>query len=158
MPDPDTIIAVLNSGLPLYLHFAPFLQGRYPILRSHLIFPDNPQDPFFMEAPLDILDGNIQEFCQSLAAEEMVDIHFKHETMGDGYYATAFQAPGVAELLGRQLVPVLAAFNPTLSKKDFNTGVRLMEETYPSGSAGVELSNSVSLQFAGEAKTRLVKY
>ena len=68
VPQAGVIGETLASGRAWILHTAAFLQGSYPLLRCNLVFPDNPRDPFFLESPLNLRDGDVQDFCQARKA------------------------------------------------------------------------------------------
>lgn len=155
---PQVIERTLEPGQLWGLHVAAFLRAAYPILRCNLIIPDNPADPYCLETPLDVRDGNVQDFCHAIFADEHIDMIIKHEqNEQDVYYASAMHAPGVASILRKELRRVLRKSKLTLSEVDFRNSVRMMETIFPSPWDGVNLNKCVKLIFAGEARNTLIE-
>jgi len=158
VPDAGVIQEVLSSRRPWLMHTSAFLQGPYPILRFHLVFPDNPQDPFFLEAPLDIRSGNVQDFCKAIMGDEHMDIILKHETQAEGCYATEFHGAGLAAILGREVRQVIAGMQPGSMGAEFRAGVRAMESAFRTPSDGIDRAKCVRLVLTGSARNKLIRY
>lgn len=156
--DPDVIEKVLTSNLPLALQVEAFLKGTYPILRCNFVFPDNPKDPLILESPLDVTDGNVQDFCNAIIGDETIDVILTHETSRDEIGACAVQASGLADMLKREVNRVLAELKPAATVQDFNDSMKTMEHVFPSGSAGVSAQKCARLKITGEARHKLVEY
>ena len=154
----EVIKNVLDSGHRWQLHFSAFLRGKCPILRANLAFPDNPRDPFWLEAPLDLSDGDIQDFCSALMADETIDIIIKHQSMADGHYSLKFIARGIAAVLESEVSSVAERFKPGITRQDFNAAYDLLQQVYPSGSAGLEPAKTLSIEFVGQARNRFMQY
>ncbi len=152
VPRPDIIKTILKEERPWMFCANAFLQGAFPILRCHLVMPDNPRDPFFLEAPLSIRDGDVQDFCRAAMADEHLDVLLGHELLGDGMYMLEMRGPGIAELLRREVSRALKALRPQATKADFQASARMMERAFASGSAGVERAHCVRLRVVGKAK------
>lgn len=152
VPQPDIIKTILQEERPWMFCANAFLQGTFPILRCHLVMPDNPRDPFFLEAPLSLRDGDVQDFCRAAMADEHLDVLVGHELLGDGMYMLEMRGPGMGDLLHREVSRALKALRPQATKADFQSSARLMESVFASGSAGVERAHCVRLQVVGKAR------
>ena len=158
VPQAGVIKETLASGRAWILHTAAFLQGSYPLLRCNLVFPDNPRDPFFLESPLNLRDGDVQDFCQAILADDYIDVIIKHEQLSEGQYTCAFHAPGLPSILRKELEQVLKNLKQTATKADFTASARRMESIFPSSSAGIDRAKCARLEFSGEAKNKIIEY
>jgi len=160
IPRGSIIGEVINSGRPLALQVKTFLGGSYPIARCNFIFPDNPMDRLILESPLDICEGDFQDFCNAIFADEHIDIIMTHEdlTVSNTLYSIACRAPNLSSILRRELTLAINALKPTATKADFNASVRIMESVFPSGSSGVDPAKCVELTVIGEAQHKCVEY
>lgn len=154
----DTIDTVLNSNRPLALQVEAFLRGSFPILRCNFIFPDNPNDPLILESPLDVTDGDVQDFCNAVIGDETIDLILTHEQLGDSMYAFAVQASGLGEVLKREVNRALAALKPAATVQDFQRSIKVMEVVFPSGSSGVSPQKCIRLKTVGEARHKHIEY
>jgi len=158
VPRAEIIGQTLGSRRPWILHTAAFLQGSYPLLRCNLVFPDNPQDPFFLESPLNLRGGDVQDFCHAILADEYIDVIINHEQLSKGLYTCAFHAPGLSSILRKELEQVLKNLKQTATEADFNASVRKMESVFPSGSAGIDRAKCTRLMLAGDAQNKIIEY
>jgi hypothetical protein len=156
--NPDVIEQLINLNIPWIIHFSAFLEGKYPILRANYIFPDDLDHPYVIESPLDLSLGNIQDFCKAAMADETIDFIIKHQSIADGYHALAFSANGIAKLLDTEARAVIKKIKPGLSQNDFQSSYGLLQQVYPSNTAGIEKEKTVQLKFAGTAKNRFMRY
>lgn len=154
----NIIETVLNSNLPLALQVEAFLKGTYPILRCNFVFPDNPRDPLILETPLDVTDGNVQDFCNAVVADETIDLILTHEHLGGRIFAVAVSAAGLAEVLKREVKSTLAALPRAATSEEFQRSIKVMEEVFPSGASGFFQNKSIALKVAGEARNKLIEY
>jgi len=153
---PDDGILKETLRRPLNLYVMAFLKGSYPIMRFNLEF-NSPIEPLMVECPLNIRNGDFQDFYYAAIADEHVDLIAKHDS-SDSYYALAYHAPGIASTLEREVSAALEAFNPTLTEEDFNASVNVMEKTYRSVEDGVNIEESIELTLVGKAKNSIIDY
>jgi hypothetical protein len=154
----EVIGEVLQSRRPFALHMETFLKGSYPIIRCNFVFPDNPGDPLILESPLDIREGNVQDFCQAVLADEKIDIILKHELGSkDGCYTIGVLAPGLSAVVIREVDRAASNLKPNSSEADFNSTVRTMESVFSSAAAGVNPANTIKLTVIGEAQNKYIK-
>jgi hypothetical protein len=147
---------VMRPGVNWAFHAQAFLRGSYPILRCHLMIPDNPRNPYATEVPLDVREGNVQEFCKAIFADEHVDMVVKHESRADGHYLCAYQMPNAARILKQEAGEVVTKLRPTATKADFNASVQLMEQVFAHSLDGLERANIIPMIFAGKPKNEFV--
>lgn len=152
-----TIAEVVAARRPWAMYLATFTGGNYPVLRSTLAFPDNPLDPYVMESPLDISEGNVQAFCRCALENPYLDVILKHESVTGQYVAVSYHAPRLAERLREQLAVATAHYVPGLTTTDFREGVSKMEAAYPSALDGHDRSQQIQMLFAGDAKNRFIQ-
>jgi hypothetical protein len=158
VPDPTVVEEIIASRRRWGLQWATFLGGSYPVIRCTLEFPDNPMDPFILEAGLDIRDGDVQAFCQGALSDPCLDVILKHEEMAEGCWALAYRTPQLAALVRQEVRLAIDNLAPGATKSDFDASVKRMEETFPSPGDGIDLSKCVILAFEGEAKHRFITY
>ena len=154
----ELIETVLASERPLALQVEAFLKGSYPILRCNFVFPDNPDDPLVLESPLDVTDGDVQDFCNAVIGDETVDIILTHEQLDGGTYAFAARASRLAEVLRQEVNRALGALKPAATVQDFHESVKAMEGVFPSGSSGVSPQKCVRMKIVGEARHKHIEY
>jgi len=139
---------ILQQRRTFALQFATFPGERYPILRSNLLVPDNPRNPLVLEAPLDILSGDIQDFCKAVVARERVAIAMAHEEKGEASSSGAlYGAPGLAALLSREVRRAIELIEPSASRVDFEAAVEEMERVFPAAYQGLDPKLLVRLTF-----------
>lgn len=156
IPHQGIIDEVLSLQRPWLLHVAAFVKGPLPFFRCHLAFPDNPQDPYFIESPLDIQDGNVQDFCQAILSDEHIDIILKHQLWEDGHYSLAYHGSGIASVLKKELQQVLKKFNARATEADFTTSVKMMEKAFPSNTDGIDRAKIIPLRLVGQAQNSFI--
>jgi len=153
----ETVAEVIESAYPCALQIEPFLGGPYPVLRCNFLFPDNPSDPYVLESPLDMCDGNAQEFCKSAVADEEVDLILGHER-SKGIYAVSCRATGLASSVSSAVHLAMKSFRSGATRADFDSTVAQMERVYPRALNGLQRHLMIKLIVTGAAKTALVKY
>ncbi|KAB2867195.1 MAG: hypothetical protein F9K46_00835 [Anaerolineae bacterium] len=156
LPRHETIGRVLGSPIPLKLHTSAFLDGNYPLLRCNFIFPDNPASPLTLETPLNLREGDVQDFCRAVLADETIDIVMKHE-LTDGTYSAAFKVPGLAEILKKELGKIFGKLNPDIPRAMFFESVKRMESAFSSPTAGISPKKTAVLVLVGEAKNAIIR-
>ena len=152
-----TIDKVLSSRRQWSLHLAAFVDGSFPILRCNLTFPDKPENPLYLESPLDIRNGDVQEFCKAILADAHIDIMLKHEQNEDVHHGFECHGPGLKSILKKELRRVLRNFQPNSTDADFKMSVRLLESVFPSPGSGLDRAKTVPLIFDGEPHNRFVR-
>jgi hypothetical protein len=154
----QTIKEVLKSAYPCAVQVEPFLGGGYPVVRCNFVFPDSPHDPYVLDSPLDICDGNAQDFFQSAVADENVDLILGHERISQGEYAASCHAEGLASAVSDAVDRAMQCFRPWATKADFESSVRKMESVYPNAFDGLNPQRMIKLVVTGGAKTGVVEY
>ena len=150
---------ILNSGRRLLLQIETFLRGKFPVVRCNLVIPDNPTDPFALEAPLNIRDGDVQDFCRAALADEYVDLIVKHEKSPSGrYYTVECHAPGLSMVIEREMKRTLRSLKPSAIREDFIASTKTMEHFFPTATAGMNPKKCIILTVCGKARNELIKY
>jgi hypothetical protein len=158
IPTAEIVKDTIRNGSPWLLHFAAFLQGDFPILRANLAVPDNPENPFWLEAPLNLTDGDVQEFCKCAMADETIDIIAKHQSMSEGHYFSAFKVNGLSDLLHTELDKVLRRLKSQATREEFYLSYELLQEVYSSGSDGLSPTNTLLLDRGGRMRNKIIYY
>jgi hypothetical protein len=153
----EAVAEVLESAYSCELQLEPFLGGGYPVLRCNFLFPDDPRDPYVLESPLNICDGNAQDFCKSAVADEEVDLILGHER-SRGMYAVSCRAEGLASTVSSAVHRLMKTFRSGATRADFDSSVAQMERVYPRALDGLKRHLMIKLVVTGAAKTALVKY
>ncbi len=142
-----------------YWFVSAFLAGPFPVLRCSLLVPDNPADPLVLESPLNICNGDVQEFCKGVVAKEELDLIVGHEGLPrEEYAAVSMRAPGVAALLRREYNQAARALSPDATGDDFVASVGLLEQQFPTALSGLEPSRAIRLAFAGNARNAFIQF
>ena len=151
---------IFREGGALALQAEAFLQGPHPLLRMNLLIPDNPADPLILESPLNAQEGNVQDFCTAVWADEHIDVLVTHEQCAadERLYGVTCSAVGLANALKKQVKSVLGGLPVAASKEGFQNTVRMMNRVFPSGNAGVSPQKCVRLPVIGPAVHRHVEY
>ncbi|HOT97086.1 MAG TPA: hypothetical protein PLG50_05435 [bacterium] len=158
VPDSGSVKEVFASKRSWNIHFSPYLRGKYPILRANLAFPDNLQDPLWLEAPLDLCNGDIQDFCTAVMADEKIDLLLKHQSDADGYFGVCFDAPGIAKLLKKEIANLAGHFKAGLSRQDFDDAYDQMLQDYPNSWDGLNSDHVLVIHYEGRAKNYLLDF
>ena len=159
VPDPDDLKRVLENSSGVSIQLSAFLEGRHPLVRASFIFPDNPSNPLILESPLNISDGDIQDFAIAAMADDAVDLVLRHQAFPEGdVIVVGCRGAGLSDVVKRAFGPVVEAYETGLTRTEFTASKRLMEQVYPSANAGVRLDLATLLAFEGEARNRIIKY
>ena len=158
IPNFETLKQVIKTGCPWDLHFSPYLRGKYPILRANLAFPDNVQGTLWLEAPLDLSNGDIQDFCIAAIADEKIDLIIKHQSQSDGYHALSFEVRGISKLLKKEVANVIAQYKPGLTRQDFDASYDLLLQDYSSAADGLNSANILSIDYIGRARNAFMQF
>jgi hypothetical protein len=158
IPNFETLKEVVKTGCPWDLHFSPYLRGKYPILRANLAFPDTVQGALWLEAPLDLSNGDIQDFCIAAIANEKIDLIIKHQSQSDGYHALSFEAKGISKLLKKEVINVIDQYKSGLTRQDFDASYDLLMQDYSSASDGLNPANILSFDYIGRARNAFLEY
>ncbi|HNW60170.1 MAG TPA: hypothetical protein PKI62_10880 [bacterium] len=158
VPDFATLTEVIGSKRPWKIHFNSYLHGGYPILRANLAFPDNIDDPLWLEAPLDLCNGDIQDFCTAVMADEMIDVILKHQSNANGYHGVCFAAKGIAQVVKKEVTSVADHFKVGLSQRDFDASYERMMQEFSSSADGLNRAHVLAIQYSGRAKNYLLDF
>ncbi|MFH1530356.1 MAG: hypothetical protein ABIK09_06425 [Pseudomonadota bacterium] len=159
VPDTDDLKRAMEIIPGVSIQLSAFLKGRYPLVRASFILPDNPLNPMILESPLNIADGDIQDFAAAAMADEGVDFALCHQGFPEGdAMVIGCQGVGLSAEVRRAFEQAGEAYNPGLTQSDFKASQRLLEEIYPSANAGVNLDQAILLKFAGDPVNRIIKY
>ncbi len=147
----------MKSSRPFGLRLSTFSQGSYPIMRSSLMFPVGPSGPFILEAPLNVKNGDVQDFCQAILGDEHIDLIIKHIDMADSEsYGATCAAKGLAAVIKKEVPRAIRELKPTATREDFKASARLMEKVFPTVTDGVRMSEFIPLRVVGEAKNKVL--
>lgn len=156
---PSLLKQIFAEQRSWYWFVSAFLAGPFPVLRCSLMVPDNPADPFVLESPLNICNGDVQEFCKGFVLKEELDLVVGHEELPrEEYAAVSLRAPGVAGLLRREYNMASHALSPDATTDDFVASVGLLEQQFPTALSGLEPSHAVRLGFAGSARNPFIQF
>lgn len=155
IPDGEAIDIIFRSGLPWRLHVEAFVKGSYPILRTNLgiPYPDPNIEFLYSEAPLDLTDGDVQEFCTKGLERDEIDLIVGHEDTKDGVWMFNTKVLGLRDLLRQELTILMKKPEAFTDKQDFKSSVRVLESTYASSRDGIAKSRCLKLTLNGKAKT-----
>lgn len=149
IPDHHVIGSVVTSRSPMALQLRAFIDGPYPVVRANFLFPDNPRSPFFLESPLDVANGDFQDFCLAVLDDDRVDIVIQHELAGDLTYGVTCRAPRLAPLLQAEVAKAIAALRPPGTRDQFQASVDLMTRAFPSAADGISREWLAPFQIIG---------
>jgi hypothetical protein len=149
IPQPAVLEQLAGGARPFLLHAKTFLDAGYPILRMNLYIPDNPTDPLCLESPLDIRDGDAQDFLEAVQQREHLRLVLAHESAPGNVIALAAQAPGLAALL-REEVHTAVRRMPGGAEGDFRAAAQEMERAFPRPTDGIDPKRLVKLQVKEE--------
>ena len=142
--DLNSIRSVVQNHCPFILHIASFLEGSYPLLRTNLICLDNPKDPLIFEAPLDIRNGEVQEFCHAVMQSEYITLIL---ILDSRYYEFTYEGAGLSVLFKKELRKIINNMKPSLSQSDLNQSFILLGNKYKSLNDGITTEKCVTLVF-----------
>ena len=147
IPGSNVIEAVFERNLPFAVHAEAFLKGSMPVLRMHFGFPTADGGHFFFESPLDLRQGDVQEFCGAILADEHVDVVLRHDDMSDPgtCFMKGFKAKGFTAILRAELQKTVDGFRREIASGAFNESVKLLEQTYSFASQGISPSRKALL-------------
>ncbi|MBK8024862.1 MAG: hypothetical protein IPK19_26455 [Chloroflexi bacterium] len=149
VPRIEVIAQLFDRRMPWLLNVDCFAKGPYPLLRCVLFIPDNPADPLTIESPLNVAEGNVQDFCQLATEQDRLEIVVQHDQ--GGITSAIFHTPQIGQVLKRALEATLKRYKASLTERDFVESVRLMERTLPSPTSGLKEQNMVGLIYEGKA-------
>jgi hypothetical protein len=150
MRGPAEVEALGRTKWPFALHVQPFLDAAYPVLRMNLLIPDDPKSPLWLESPLDVCQGDAQDFLEAAVQHDRVDLVMTHETQLSSVLTLSFDANGLAALLRKNVPPAAAAVPPNGSHTDFLQAVNVMERAFPNSWSGIDPANTVKMTFRKE--------
>jgi ribosomal protein L37E len=146
IPDPRLLDEIVRSRPPFLLHSKAFLDGGYPVLRMNLYIPDKPADPLCLESPLDVRDGDAQEFFQAVQRSEQIRLILIHEAEPGRVVNLLVVATGLAELLKREIDKLLRALAHTANGEgSFRAASEHMERVFRSATHGIDRRHLVRL-------------
>jgi tetratricopeptide (TPR) repeat protein len=150
---------ILNPKVRLPLQIETFLGGNFPVIRCSLVIPDDPTNPFVLEAGLNILDGDVQDFCRAVLEDEHVDFIVKlEEAQGGRYHSIGYHAPGLSRVMEREIKRALRALQPASTRRDFIASSKKMETVFPTATVGVEPRKCIALTVSGKARNEMMQY
>lgn len=159
VPGLEIIKQTLLSGRDPGLHVQAYLEGGYPIIRSVFCFKDNPLDPLYLEAPLCIEDGSIQEFYNAIDGSEKINIIISHVSDLDHQAGVSCMIPNrLRESIKEQFDTVIDSFTNLRPGGTFQESVKSMELTFASATDGVELNHMVDMPINGPATLQVLEF
>jgi len=144
--DPSTLGKLLQMPVPFFLHAKAFLAAGYPLMRMNLAICDNPEDPVWVEAGLDIRDGDAQEFFEAAVRNESLFLILEHEKASSTGLALAVEAAGLANLLQQEIPKVLAHLPRQANESDFRDAGNRMQRMLPNASSEIVPAWTVPLR------------
>ena len=137
VPDPAVLDLLVRARLPFLLHCKAFPDAGYPILRMNLYIPDNPADPLCLESPLDIRDGDAQDFLEAVQQREQIRLVLTHEAAPSNVVTLIADAPGLAALVREEVGKLLHA-PADGGESAFRAAVERMKQVFPQANDGID--------------------
>ena len=143
--DTESVLDGIGSDVSFFqLHARGFLEGGYPILRMNLFVPDNLAAPLCLESPLDIRDGDVQDFISATQKDERVRIIIGHEASPNFVRAWEAKSPKVGYLLAEETRRILE--RPLAGgENEFRRSVAAMERSFARATDGIDNGRIIRL-------------
>jgi hypothetical protein len=148
----------VDSGPAWIWRIESFLEGPCPVLRCRVTLPDDPRNPLVLESPLNIRDGDVQEFMEAVTTREQVDIFVAHQDWPEMSYAAAcFDAPGIAAVVEAEVNRAADQLDADATEEDYESSVELMESRFPSAADGPGRTRPVRLTLSGQPRNQFIR-
>lgn len=125
------------------IHFAGYLQGGYPILRTVLLLPIPDEEPLMFESALKLTNGDVQEFYVAAMGTEKVELHVSH-IVDQQRLSAAYTSRSIQRVLGRAIDTLRKAPLPS-NEADFAQAMDRMGEDFPALTDGLSKDTEVAL-------------
>ena len=147
----EALRELCDSRRPFGLHAQTFEGGGYPILRVNLLLPDNPASPLWLESPLDVRDGDAQDFVDAVIRDER---HFQlvlaHEDDTSDVSVLAVSAPGMAAALAAAAQRAIEQLPHGAGDSERKAAVAMMEQVFPRACDGLDPKRIIRVSVIGE--------
>jgi hypothetical protein len=153
IPRPSVLAEMVQASRPFQIHAKTFLDAAYPVLRMNLWVPDNPADPFCLESPLDIRDGDAQDFLEAVERQERIRIVLAHESDLSHSWQVEVEAPGLAAVLRKEVAKAVRRLGDG-GESEFRAAVNRMEQVFARATDGVDRRQALPLPVVGIVRAR----
>lgn len=147
-PSPDAVQALAAARRPFGLHIRTFDEGGYPVLRVNVSLPDGPKALVWLEAPLDVRDGDAQDFVSAIVADEHIELMLAHEDLPPGILL-GLHAPGAGAVAGAEARRAIEVLPASPSATAFKSAVTAMEQAFPQAFSGVDPKRVIPMRLLG---------
>jgi len=156
VPNGEIVQRLFDSGRPWRLHIEAFLGGSYPVLRTNFGIPCPGNDYLYNEAPLDLTNGDVQEFCTQGLRRDELDLIVMHKDAADSMWACKATANGLSRVLRQALRELTRRPDVFADGGAFKRSVERLEQVYATSRDGIAPSRTIDLLPAGKAKAAML--